>query len=131
MRLVRSILKRYLRYVRGSEYQSVSGVTICLMLHDTAPWCGMLSPMSVRSFWLLVRTGTRCRTHRSRASETCSMGDMSAYACHGRTDTRLPGIASRSLRHGVVRYHAETLGDCNGPHHGIFLLSNYHRFKCI
>jgi hypothetical protein len=40
----------------------------------------------VRSCWILVGTGTRCRTHQSRASQTYSMGDMSGeYAGHGRT----------------------------------------------
>jgi hypothetical protein len=40
----------------------------------------------VRSCWILAGTGTRCCTRRSRASQTCSMGDMSGeYAGHGRT----------------------------------------------
>ncbi len=46
--------------------------------------CGMLvhSSMAVRSCWILSGTGTR----RSRASQTCSMGDMSGeYAGHART----------------------------------------------
>ncbi len=51
--------------------------------------CGMLvhsSSMAVRSFWILAGTGTRCRIRRSRASQTCSMGDMSGeYAGHART----------------------------------------------
>ncbi len=51
--------------------------------------CGMLvhsSSMAVRSCWILVGTGTRCRIRRSRASQTCSMGDMSGeYAGHART----------------------------------------------
>ena len=35
---------------------------------------------------LLAGTGTRCHTRRSRASQTCSMGDMSGeYAGHVRT----------------------------------------------
>ena len=46
------------------------------------------SSMGVRRCWILARTGTHCRTRRSRASQTCSMGDMSGeYACHGRTGT--------------------------------------------
>ncbi len=41
--------------------------------------CGMLA---VQSCWILAGTGTRCRIRRSRASQTCSMGDMSGeYAC--------------------------------------------------
>ncbi len=51
--------------------------------------CGMLvhsSSMAVWSCWILARTGTRCRIRRSRASQTCSMGDMSGeYAGHART----------------------------------------------
>ncbi len=31
----------------------------------------------VRSCGILAGTGTRCRIHRSRVSQTCSMGDMS------------------------------------------------------
>ncbi len=51
--------------------------------------CGMLvhsSSMAVRSCWILAGTGTRCRIRRSRASQTCSTGDMSGeYAGHART----------------------------------------------
>ncbi len=51
--------------------------------------CGMLvhsSSMAVRSCWILAGTGTRCRIRQSRASQTCSMGDMSdEYAGHART----------------------------------------------
>ncbi len=51
--------------------------------------CGMLvhsSSMAVRSCWILAGTGTRCRIRRSRASQTCSMGDKSAeYVGHART----------------------------------------------
>ncbi len=50
---------------------------------------GMLvhsSSMAVRSCWILGGTGTRCHIRRSRASQTCSMGDMSGeYAGHART----------------------------------------------
>ncbi len=51
--------------------------------------CAMLvhsSSMSVWSCWILAGTGTRCRIRRSRASQTCSKGDMSGeYAGHART----------------------------------------------
>ncbi len=51
--------------------------------------CGMLvhsSSMAVRSFWILAGTGTHCRIRRSRASQACSMGDISGkYAGHART----------------------------------------------
>ncbi len=43
------------------------------------------SSMAVRSFWILTGTGTRCCIRRSRASQICSMGDMSGeYAGHVR-----------------------------------------------
>ncbi len=77
------------------ENQSVSGVTtICHLLRIELirlliVACGMLvhsSSMAVRSCWILAGTGTRCRICRSRASQTCSMGDMSGeYAGHART----------------------------------------------
>ncbi len=79
----------------GSEKQSVSGVTtICHLLHIELirlliVACGMLvhsSSMAVRSCRILAGTGTRCRICRSRAFQTCSMGDMSGeYAGHART----------------------------------------------
>ncbi len=51
--------------------------------------CGILvhsSLMAVRSCWILAGTGTCCRIRRSRASQICSMGDMSGeYAGHART----------------------------------------------
>ncbi len=51
--------------------------------------CGMLvhsSSMAVRSCWILEGIGTRCRIRWSRASQTCSLGDMSGeYAEHART----------------------------------------------
>ncbi len=56
---------------------------------DQVVACGMLvhsSSMAVRSCWILAGTWTRCRVRRSRASQTCSMGDMSGeYAGHART----------------------------------------------
>ncbi len=84
----------------GSENQSVSGVTtICScsathllrieLIRLLIVACGMWStPLQ----WLcevaviLAGTGTRCRIRWSRASQTCSMGDMSGeYAGHART----------------------------------------------
>ncbi len=42
--------------------------------------------MAVWSCWILAGTGKCCRIHRSRASQTCSMGDISGeYAGHART----------------------------------------------
>ncbi len=73
--------------------------------------CGMLvhsSSMAVRSCWILAGTGTRCRICRSRASQTCSMGDMSAeYAGHART-----GMFSPS-RNCVQILATCTLSCCN------------------
>ena len=58
---------------------------------DQAVDCGLLSHSSsiaARNRWILAGTGTCCRTHRSRASQMCSVGDMSGeYAGHGRTGT--------------------------------------------
>ncbi len=51
--------------------------------------CGMLvhtSTLAVQRCWILEGTGTRCRICWSRASQTCSMGDISGeYAGHSRT----------------------------------------------
>ncbi len=82
----------------GFENQSVYGVTtICLTQCNTSPShrvdqvvdCGMLvhsSSIAVRSCWILAGTGTRCCLCRSRAPQTCSMGDISGeYAGHART----------------------------------------------
>ena len=95
---------------------------------------GMLShtsSLAVQSCWILVGTGTLCRTCRSRASQTCSMGDMSSeYAGHGRT-----GTFSASRKWGQI-CHAETWGDGGGwiarqwtswSRHGIFVHSHCHR----
>ena len=52
--------------------------------------CGMLVhsySVAVQICWILAGTGTPCRIHRSRASQTCSMGDMSSeYDGHARTE---------------------------------------------
>ena len=89
-------------FLKKKVYQSVSGATIiCLVQRDTSPshrvdqdvdllrielirmWivaCGMMShssSMDVQSYWILAETGRPCRARRSRASQTCSMGDMS------------------------------------------------------
>ncbi len=67
---------------------SVSGVTIiCLMQCNTSPShrvdvdCGRwnVGPLLFNgSCWILAGTGMRCRIRRSRASKTCSTGDMSS-----------------------------------------------------
>ncbi len=103
----------------GSENQSVSGVTtichlLCIeLIRLLVVACGMLvhsSSMAVRSCWILAGTGTRCHICRSRASQTCSMGDMSGeYAGHAITGMfQLLGIVHRSLQHGAMHYHAAT-----------------------
>ncbi len=105
----------------GPGNQSVSGVTtICLTQYNTSPShrvdqvvdCGLCNVgpllfMSVWSCWILSGTG---RIRRSRASQTCSMGDMSGeYAGHARTGCfQLPGIVYRSLQ-----YRAVQLSCCN------------------
>ncbi len=100
--------------------------------------CAMLvhsSSMAVRSCWILAGTGTRCRIRRSRASQTCSMGDMSVsmLAMQELGCFQLPGIEYRSLQHGAVHYHAATWGDgrgwmtqrwASGSRHGISVHSN-------
>ncbi len=79
----------------GSKNQSVSGVTtICLTQCNTSPShrvdqvveCWSTTLQWLWSCWILAETGTRCHLRRSRASQTCSMGDMSGeYAGHART----------------------------------------------
>ncbi len=87
----------------GVQNQSVSGVTtICHLLRIELirlliVACGMLvhsSSMAVRSCWILAGTGTRCRIRRSRASQTCSMGDIpvSMLAMQELGCFQLPGI---------------------------------------
>ncbi len=82
--------------------------------------CGMLvhsSSMAVWRFWILAGAGTRCCVRRSRASQTCSMGDMSdEYEGNARTwmFSAFLGIVYRSLQHGAMHYHAATWGDGRG-----------------
>ncbi len=77
-----------LRGVQKPVSDSVSGVTIiCLMQCNTSPShrvdvdCGLwnVGPLLFNgSCWILAGTGMRCRIRRSRASKTCSTGDMSS-----------------------------------------------------
>ncbi len=54
-------------------------IVACVMLVHS-------SSMAVQSCWILAGTGRRCRIYRSRASQTCSMGDMSGeYVGNART----------------------------------------------
>ena len=89
---------------KSSENQSVSGVTTtCLMQRDTFPShrvnkdvdCGLWNvvPLLFNGFVKLLDIGgnwNTLSTHRSSASQTCSMGDMSGkYIGHVRTGTFL------------------------------------------
>ncbi len=75
--------------------------------------CEMLfhsSLMAVQSCWILAGTGTRCRIRWSRASQTCSMGDMSGeYAGHART-----GMFSASMNCvQILSIRGRVLSCCN------------------
>ena len=87
--------------------------------------CGMSShsySMAAQSCWILAGTGTRCRTRRSRASQTCSTGE----AMDELGQFQLPRILYRSLRHGAVHYHAETRWrQMNGTPMGLRISSQY------
>ncbi len=126
----------------GGGNQLVSGVTnICLTQCNTSPShrvdqvvdCSLwnVGPLLFNGCEKLLDIGRNWNTlsyTRSRASQTCSMGDMSGeYAGHARC-FHLPGIVYRSLQHGAVHYHAVTWGDghgwmaqqwASGPRHGI------------
>ncbi len=81
--------------VLGGGVGSVSGVTtichlLCIeLIRLLIVACGMLdhsSSRTVRSCRILAGTGTSCHICRSRASQICSMGDMSdEYVGHART----------------------------------------------
>ena len=108
--------------------------------------CGMLpqsSSMAVRSCWILAGLGTRCCTHQSRASQTCSMGDLSSeYAGHGRIGTF--SASWNCVQILAVHYHGEIRGDgggwmarqwTSGSHHSIciFKLASIkcNCFRCL
>ncbi len=68
--------------------------------------CGMLvrsSSMTVRSCWILVGTGKRCRIHAQWMTCPVSILAMKELGCFQR-----PVIVYRSLQHGAVHYHAAT-----------------------
>ena len=85
--------------------------TQCLrpLRHSGGPACIMLSnscSMTVCSCCILAGTEKCFRTRRSRASQTCSMGDMSGeYAGNVRTGTF---SSSRNCVQILVHCHAET-----------------------
>ncbi len=93
------------------------------------------SSMAVWSCWILAGTGTRCRIRRSRASQTCSMGDLSGeYAGHARTvmfsasrncvqilATYICTLCIIMLQHDVVD---ECTTRASGSRHGISVHAN-------
>ncbi len=107
----------------GSENQSVYGVTtIFLTQCNTSPSHRVdqvvhSSSMAVRSCWILAGTGTRCRIRRSRASQTCSMGDMSGeYTGHART-----GMFSASRNSvQILATWGRALSCCQGRRYGFW-----------
>ncbi len=89
-------------------------IVACVMLVHS-------SSMSVWSCWVLAGTGTRCRIRRSRASQTCSMGDMSGWPCKNWdvfsfqelcTDPCIMGSCNIMLQHEVM---VVDKGHINGP----------------
>ncbi len=146
---IKSTLKSAVLLYWGSKNQSVSvwppfGLTQC----NTSPshrvdqvikcglWNVFSSSMAVWSYWILAGTGTRCRIRWPRASQTCSMGDMSGeYAglelgCFQFQD------CVQILATWAVRYNAATWGDgcgwmaqqwASGSRHGISLHSKCHQ----
>ncbi len=69
----------FLTQCNTSPSHRVDQVVDCVMLVHS-------SSMAVRSCWTLAGTETSCCIRRSRASQTCSLGDMSGeYAGHART----------------------------------------------
>ena len=79
------------QFLLWPPYASCGATHLIELIRMLIVACGMLShssTMAVRSCWILEGTETRCRTRRSRASQTCSMGDMSSeYAGQGRNGT--------------------------------------------
>uniref|UniRef100_A0A8K9XIH5 Cilia and flagella associated protein 57 n=1 Tax=Oncorhynchus mykiss TaxID=8022 RepID=A0A8K9XIH5_ONCMY len=84
--------------ITGLSIQCLAKVFGPLELCDLLPHFRMLShfsSMAVRSCWILAGTGTRCRTRRSRASQTCLMGDVSGEYMQAMEELghfQLPGI---------------------------------------
>ena len=92
---------------------------------DQAVDCGLwiVVPLLFNGCAKLLDIGRNWNTRRSRASQTCSMGDMSGeYADHGRTWTfSASGNCVQILMDmGPMHYHTETCDGsgwmaCNGP----------------
>ncbi len=84
--------------------------------------CGILvhsSSMVVRCCWILAGTGSRCHIRRSRASQTCSMGDMS-------------GVCWPCKNWDVFSFHEFCTDPCNmGPciimlQHEVMIVDEWH-----
>ena len=120
-----SVGHRYLKKKvgHGSENQSISGVTtICLMQRDTSPWhradqavdCSLWNGVplfnSCAKLLGISRNWNMLHRRLSRASQTCSMADMSGeYAGHRifrfqelRTDACDIGLCIIMLKHDVM-----------------------------
>ncbi len=66
-------------HLSWAELKDLRLFVACVMLVHS-------SSMAVRSCWIMAGTGTHCRIRWSRASQTCSMGDMPGeYSGHART----------------------------------------------
>ncbi len=110
--------------VHPSENQSVSGVTTifltqCNTSHshrvDQVVDCGLCmlvhsSSIAVRSCWILAGTGIRCHIRRSRASQTCSMGDMSGQ-CPGLARTGMFSASRNCVQ--ILETWGHALSCCN------------------
>ena len=89
----RGVDQKAIQYLVWPPFASWSAITSPSHRVEQAVDCGQgkfvpLLLMAVWSCWILAGTVTRCRTHQSRASQTCSIGDMSGeYSGHGRTGT--------------------------------------------
>ena len=86
------------QYLVWPPFASCS-TTLLLHIVDQVVDCGMLycySSMAVRSFWILSGTGTRCRTRRSRASQTCSMVTCLVSKMQTHSFISCPGGSCRS-----------------------------------
>ena len=68
------------------------------------------SSMAVQSCWILAGTGTCCRIHRSRVSQTCSVGDMSNEEA-GRARTGMFSASSDCVE--ILATWGHALACCN------------------
>ena len=73
----RGVVKKTSQYLVWPQFASC--ITTHLLRIELIVACGMLSysSIAVRSCWILAGTGTCCRPWRFKASQTCSISDMS------------------------------------------------------